>query len=322
MSKFIIAILLLILPFSIKAGGVDSSEVVKKDTVLIGAFVTSLYDFNLTDQSYNIIFWLWFNHKNDSLKLLESVEISNAKTFEFKLSDSEKKGKIIWDDHKCYATMKQDWDMRSYPFDVQQLYIELEDALKDTSELIFKADVENSLYDKTMETPGWNIANFHIRDGVKTYQTTYGDPTLKGTSTYAGARITFEMRRVNSLGLFVKLFTGVYVAFFISLLALMIDPVDTDPRFGLSVGGMFAAVGNKYIVDSIIPEGDSYTLIDKVHALTFALILLTILISVISLYYYKRDFITTSKKMDRVAAVVMTSIYIVLNIIFIGGAVR
>jgi hypothetical protein len=56
-----------------------------------------------------------------------------------------------------------------------------------------------------------------------------------------------------------------------------------ESRFGLSVGSLFAAVGNKYIIDSILPETSTFTLVDSLHALTFIGILVTIILSVYSL---------------------------------------
>jgi hypothetical protein len=42
-----------------------------KDSCQVGIFVTSLHDFNMTEESYTADFWLWFNYKNYSLHLLE-----------------------------------------------------------------------------------------------------------------------------------------------------------------------------------------------------------------------------------------------------------
>jgi hypothetical protein len=81
-----ILFVLLFLIFSIKGFGVE------KDTTRVGLFLTSLHDFDLTDQSYTAEFWLWFNYKNDSLKPLDTREISNAKSVESSIPDTEKKG--------------------------------------------------------------------------------------------------------------------------------------------------------------------------------------------------------------------------------------
>ena len=37
------------------------------------------------------------------------------------------------------------------------------------------------------------------------------------------------------------------------------------PRFGLQCGCPFAVIGNKYIIDSALPESTSFTLVDTLH---------------------------------------------------------
>jgi Na+-driven multidrug efflux pump len=53
-------------------------------------------------------------------------------------------------------------------------------------------------------------------------------------------------------------------------------------RFGLLVGSLFAAVANKYIVDSILPETTYYTLVDKIHVITFIYILIGLILTVLA----------------------------------------
>lgn len=291
-----------------------------KDTTKVGLFVTSLHDFDLTDQSYTAEFWLWFNYKNDSLKPLETREISNVKSVESSIPDTEKKGDINWATEKIRANIKHQWNLEHFPFDRQVLALEIEEAIYDTTTMIYVPDVENSKYDnQNMNLTEWKITNFKIAPNVKTYQTTYGDPELEGISSYPSVKAEITIERIGT-GLFFKLFTGVYVAFFISMMVFFIEPVDVDPRFGLSVGGLFASVGNKYIVDSNMPESTSFTLIDKVHAMTFLYILISIVISVISLYFFKNNQIQKSKKLDVRSFFVLAASYIGINLILISRA--
>ncbi len=61
----------------------------------------------------------------------------------------------------------------------------------------------------------------------------------------------------NAWGLFLKIFIGMYIAFLISVISFTPHPSELEPRFGLPVGGLFAAVGNKYIIDSLLPESST-----------------------------------------------------------------
>lgn len=291
-----------------------------KDTVKVGIYITSIYDLKLGEESFGVDFWMWTLYKNDSLKPLETAEFINAKDYTYSLPYIEKKGNINWGSQKCKATVKNPWNIENFPFDRQKIIIELEESDKDTSEMTYVADVKNSTYDKSININGWEIVDFNIEAKTHTYQTTYGDPELSGESSYPEAVITLVLER-DSLGLFIKLFTGAYVAFLISLMVFFIEPVDLDPRFGLSVGGIFAAVGNKYIVDSILPESVKFTLVDIIHDLTFVYILITIALSIFSLYKFKKGKENLSRRIDRGSFFTLLITFIILNAYFIIRAI-
>lgn len=283
------------------------------DTVRIGAFINDIYDINLGEKSFSAQFWVWFNYKKHELNPLESLEIPNAKSVENSLSFVEDKGGIIWASKKVNAVLKKDWDVRKFPFDEQQMNIELEESNLDASQMIYIADTANTRFDTTLHVSNWTIERFEMTTKTKKYDTNYGDPTLSADSEYPHASINIYIKR-NSWGLFFSLFTGLYVAFFISSLVFFIDPIDVDPRFGLSVGALFAAVGNKYIVDSILPQSTAFTLVDKLHILTYILLLLCIVLSVISLRMWKNGHVERSRRFDRRAYFFIMPMYLLINV--------
>jgi L-asparagine transporter-like permease len=117
-----------------------------------------------------------------------------------------------------------------------------------------------------------------------------------------------------------KIFIGMYISFLISIISFTPNPSELEPRFGLPVGGLFAAVGNKYIIDSVLPESSSFTLVDSLHTITFLAIFATLLVSAISLKFYDRGKVEASKKANFIGASIVISLYIVLNIILVGIA--
>lgn len=289
------------------------------DTVKIGVFLNDIYDINLSEQSFSAQFWVWFNYRNPELKPLETLEITNAKSLENSLDFTEQKEGIVWAGKKVDAVIKKDWDIRRFPFDEQVMRIELEESGQDIGVLVYEADRSNTKLDTSLTLSNWTIERFELSTGAKKYDTTYGDPTLSEGSEYARATLSIFIRR-QSWGLFFSLFTGLYVAFFISSLVFFIDPIEVDPRFGLSVGGLFAAVGNKYIVDSILPQSTTFTLVDKLHILTYIFLLLNIVLSVISLRIWKNGKEITSARFDRRAYWAVVLMYISINICLIFNA--
>lgn len=290
------------------------------DTVKFGVFINDIYDLNLSEQSFSTEFWVWYNYRNPELKPLETLEIPNAKSVESSLDFSEQKEGISWAGKKVHAVIKKDWDVRRFPFDEQIMTIELEESDQDIGTMVYVADRENTKLNPKLTLSNWKIERFELSAGSKKYDTTYGDPILSEGSEYSNATLSIFIKR-QSWGLFFSLFTGLYVAFFISSLVFFIDPIEVDPRFGLSVGGLFAAVGNKYIVDSILPQSTTFTLVDKLHILTYIFLLLCIVLSVISLRIWKNGREITSARFDRRAYYIIVSVYVLINawLIFRAG---
>ncbi|MCC6279898.1 MAG: hypothetical protein IT262_04820 [Saprospiraceae bacterium] len=289
------------------------------DTVKIGAFVNDIYDINLSENSFSTEFWIWFNYRDSLLNPITTLEMSNAKEMSSSLDFFEVKDGVCWASKKVHAVIKKDWEISRFPFDEQKMTIELEDSNNDIQSLVYIADSANTRYDTSLSISNWKLTRFSIQAGSKKYQTTYGDPTLTGGSEYPHATLTMTVKR-KSWGLFFSLFTGLYVAFFISTLVFFIDPIDLDPRFGLSVGGLFAAVGNKYIVDSILPQSTTFTLVDKLHILTYLFLLICIVFSVISLRIWKNGREKQSARFDRRAYVAIVSLYVLINLVLIWRA--
>ena len=94
-----------------------------------------------------------------------------------------------------------------------------------------------------------------------------------------------------------------------------------DSRFGLSVGSLFAVIGNKYIIDSSLPESTSFTLVDTLHGLTLFFIFAIITATTYSLLLVKQNKVRKAFKFDMIAAQVVLVAYLLLNIYFISKAI-
>jgi hypothetical protein len=292
----------------------------QKDTCKVGLYVNTIYDFKLDDKSYMIDFWMWMNYTNDSLQFQNNQDIINSKSVEFSHYAHEKKSGINWVAQKCKAQIMHQWDVSNFPFDKQKLQLIIEDAENDTTQMIYVADQVNSKLDPAFVTAEWSIEKFEVKEKVRTYATNYGNPVLLSTSSYPQVAAEISIKRNHSWLLLVKLLTGAYVAFLISSLVFFVSSDNQDSRFGLCVGGLFAAIGNKYITESVVPTSNANTLMDNVHNLTFGSILLVVLICIISLRLHesedekKRAF---SLKIDRLAFCSILTGYVVLNILMV-----
>ena len=297
----------------------------QKDTCKVGLYVNSLYDLRLEDKTFMTDFWMWLTYKNDSLHFEDAIEVPNSKSIEFSNFSKEPKGGMQWVTQKGKAAIKQEWDLSKFPFDRQTLRIEIEDSKYDAAQLIYIADTGNSRIDTAFNSKEWCIENFSVKNDVRTYQTTYGDPTLSGKSSYPRIVAEVQIRRNNSWRMLGKMLTGAYVAFLISCLVFFVSSENQDSRFGLCVGGLFAAIGNKYIVESIVPSTTTSTVMDNVHNLTFTFILLIVGIIIISLRLFESGDERKKRislKLDKWSFFSIMAVYAIANLVLIYQAIH
>lgn len=312
MNKILSAVLLLVL--------INSFTRSADDTCKVGIYINSLTDFNISDQSFSSDFWMWFNYKNDSLQFNDALEVTNSKSSSFTNYSKMKKDGINWDMMKFSAVVFKEWDVSAFPFDKQKLTLHIDHTIYDTKKLAFITDAGNSAIDSNLLLSNWKIDSLAFYVNNQTYNTTFGDPVIKGSSTYPSVTADIYLTRENSWNTLFKMLTGVYVAFSIVLLAFFVKPSD---RLGLCVGGLFAAVGNKYIIESVVPSTVSNTLFDNIHNITFIAIFVILVVAVISFKWnetQKPEYLAKAKKLDRLSFYSVSLVYILLNTFLIMRA--
>lgn len=291
------------------------------DTVKVGTYVMSIHDINFHDQEYTARLWLWFLYKNKNFDFGKQLDVTNAKSIDqAQPLDDSLEGKQ-WSMLKMKCTMKENWNVLDFPFDKQHLKIQVENSLFDKSQLIFTPDQAGSKFDSDETLAGWTIHNFKVGVVDNYYETGFGDSRKGHTNqTFSAFVIEMDIDR-NAWGLFLKIFIGMYIAFLISMLSFAPHPEELEPRFGLPVGGLFAAVGNKYIIDSILPESASFTLVDSLHAITFFTIFAILVASAICLKLHDGGDEEKAKKFNHWSARAIAVAYALINIALVVLAI-
>lgn len=292
------------------------------DTVKAGAYIISVHDINFHDKEYTVRFWLWFLYKNPDFDFSGQLDITNAKSIEQPdIYTDEMEGKT-WAIIKMKCVMKENWQVHDFPFDKQHLKINIENSLYDINSLVFKPDVKGSAFGDDETIAGWTVSNFKVSAAENEYKTSFGDSRIgRDKQNFSQFIVEMDMER-DAFGLFMKIFLGMYIAFFISMLSFTPHPSELEPRFGLPVGGLFAAVGNKYIIDSLLPETSNFTLVDTLHSFTFISIFVTLLISAFSLKLHDKGKTEECLRLSRLGSRFVWIAYFLLNFIFILLAVR
>lgn len=294
-------------------GTVAFAQKSKPDTVKAGIYVTSIHDINFKDKEYTVDFWLWLKYKNKDFDFVNNLEIPQAKSISKSFSTLDSTGHRMYLLMKIQCVMKDSWAINNFPFDKQALRLSIENSQFDNDALVFVPDTVGKQYDPRFTLRGWNIDSLTLKSAVKKYETAFGDESIKPAHTeYSSFKVKINISR-DALGLFLKMFLGMYVAFFIALMCFFIHADSIDSRFGLSVGSLFAVIGNKYIIDGSLPDSSSFTLVDMLHGLTLIFILVVIICTAISLQMIKKGKDAKADRLDRRFFLLLLVAYVLLN---------
>ena len=286
-----------------------------------GAYIISVHDINFHEKQYTIRFWLWFLYKNPDFDFSGQLDITNAKSIEQPDIFIDEIDKQTWAIMKMKCVMKENWQVHDFPFDKQHLKLKIENGLYDVKSLVFKPDIKGSIFGEDESIAGWNVTNFKVSATDNEYKTGFGDSRPgRDRQKFSQFAIEMDIER-DAFGLFMKIFLGMYIAFLISMLSFTPHPSELEPRFGLPVGGLFAAVGNKYIIDSLLPETSDFTLVDTLHSFTFIAIFITLLISAFALKLHDKGKTEQSLRLSTMGFRTVATTYVLLNFIFIMMAI-
>ena len=207
------------------------------------------------------------------------------------------------------------WDLRNYPFDSQRLRYEFI-TYQDTS-IVFVKETEfaKSELDENIEIiDGWEFKGFDYESSF------FENPSLDKVKTNMGERSGVSQRfyvilnlERDGLFLYFKLFFGTFLSFIISYLVFFIDKKYFETRITLSIGGIFGAVGNRYFVESIMPEVQILTKGDLINNLVIFLIVMNIFIVILQNRKIKNKFISDNSY----PAIFSFITFILLNMIII-----
>lgn len=291
------------------------------DTVKVGIYITSLHDIDFKQKEYNTNFWIWFKYKRKEFDFANNLEIPNAKTFSKSFTSVDTTGGRVYVLMKIQATMKDSWRIGNFPFDRQRMMLGFENSQYDINDLVFVADTSGKQFDPRFTLNGWYIDSCKLSVTTRPYESSFGLDLDSAHMDYSAFRVRMVITR-DASGLFWKMFLGMYIAFLIAYVCFYIHADGFDSRFGLSVGALFAVIGNKYIVDSSLPESTSYTLVDALHGITLFFILAIISATAVSLKLVKTGRTKLADRFDFITAQVFLLIYVVTNLWLILGAIN
>ncbi|MFN7925175.1 MAG: hypothetical protein U0Q16_34075 [Bryobacteraceae bacterium] len=287
------------------------------ETVTVGAVLNRIFDVSLHDNHFSVDLYVWFVWRDDKLNPHQTFQFMNGKLDERQeVTPRKKVNGLNYAAVRLVGTVSKYWDVAPFPLDDQTLNITIEDRQNDARKVRYAVDKENTQINPRLRFPGWEIDRARSAAEVRDVEsgTNYGDPEMPKGSAWRYPQFRYRIEIVRpGFRYYWKLFAGLFVATLIAFLAFFIKVTNLDPRFGLGVGAIFAAVASQYVTSSAEPDSQVLSLADKVHITAFLFIFVSLLESTWSLYVFESGQEGRSRRMDRVAFLILFPAYVLAN---------
>lgn len=256
--------------------------------VVLGSYLTSLYDINSDRGTFSADMWIWskakVTDKYDLSKTLEVSYISSQFPHVYSGFSTEKiESNTQYTQKKIQGTFLHDFNLENFPFDRQKLKIYFEDSESNLTDLKYLPDGAAGADDE-IQIDGWRIDKVSLVSSVKEYKTNFGNTTKAEKDNYSRLEFEIELKRDAPL-IFFKITLGLFAAVLVAMFSTFM-PTESDDifsaRIGLLGGTLLAVVVNQQFADSKTGETTAVTLIDSLHMLGFSTVFILFLATILS----------------------------------------
>ena len=277
---FLVFALCLVAAFS------TSTAAARPVKVRTAVYILNLGKFDVSTGAYTVDFYL-------SMECDEAC----APDFEFMNGRATSIDKLIDEPnskfYRVQANLAENIDLKQYPFDEHALTITLEDKRQEASDLVFVPDNAQSGVDPKVVLVGWELNGWNA-----TTETHHYAPYDEDYSRFSFA---LNIRRIV-LASVMKTFLPIIFIVIVGLLALLIEERDKLwTRIGINTSALIAAVMFHLNVTSSIPPVGYLTLADKFMMVTYVVLVLSLLSTILMMMHAKRNDAVLEKKIYEIS---------------------
>lgn len=284
--------------------------------VKVGIYVDHIADVSIVRSAWKVDFFAWFTWQGDSPDPGETFRIVNGDIAARALMRKSTTDRTNYSLYRLTAEITKNFNVSRFPLDEHLLTIAIEDQARQSYQLVWTADGEGANYSSRTAVPGYKIVGKQTVVKPHSYRTPMGDPALPDGFRATYSQYTFGLTLVRpSLGLFVKMFIGLYLSVILCLIGLLLR--GGSERLGLASTALFIALVNGLTIGGLTPDTGSATLGDEINNLGYLVIGQFILQAALYHGYFKPTE-KAGRVFDVVTLVATTVTYTGLNIVMIA----
>ncbi len=265
-------------PVALKAGRVPTATTAPVGPVKVGVYLYSVQDLDFAKYTFHPTFEVWFRWRGDEFDPLANLHVVGARTTTITPEDRRRlAGGENYVVARVDAVINETFDTGAFPFDRHRLQIAIESPFEDAY-VVYEVDHEASMLDPDVFSPGWRLGGFTVREERKQYPTSFGLAERVG-DRYSTLIAEVVAQRIG-WRVAVDYFIGFIVCVLLCLFGYFIPVNLLAARTTLLTAATIAAVGNKYVVNSLTETSVTATLVNVAVVSAFAMVLTYMLASV------------------------------------------
>lgn len=287
------------------------------EEVTVGLYLHHVPELDLHSSSYLADFYLWFRWTGsidptdtyELVNLVDGWDVMRTPLFVNDAGEPEADTLPDGSHYQCFHVQGRfghPFDVHAYPFDAQDLVIQIEDGEHLERDLVYRIDPGTRQIHPEMQIAGWGLGTPEPEVISSHYATNFGDTRNDPSGdSYSQFRYSLRVER-PVMGAFVKTVVPIAVVMLITLLMLLIESKYFEGRLGLGITSLISAVALQLTAAADLPTTGYLVLLDHIYNAAYVVIFVALLESVVSVKLADDGHEARARKLDVVSLGVLT----------------
>ena len=265
------------------------------ERVTVGVYVQNVQAVDLGTNSFSADFYVWLRWRNPDLDAPAGIEVQNVfenwaltKTEVYPEPRKQPDGSIVWLG-RYQGNFNSPLSVSDYPFQKQSLRFVFEDAINDSTQVVYVPDKDPITVNPHITLAGYNFGMPSIAFDTHTYPTSFGDiESTPEDRTYSRVVVEIPVSSPVTSGIF-KTILPLVIVLIAAALGVIIPASYVDSKVNVPITALIALVAMQFGVSSALPEVGYLPMIDLIYLLAYAAVTAMLASAVIGAWRLKRD---------------------------------
>jgi hypothetical protein len=301
-------------------------QVQQASQVTVGAYLNNIQSVDLREHCYAVDIYIWFRWTDPELAPHETMEVVNPCELWGHVRSVIHEQPVTLPDGQFYQVVRiqgkftRKFFFYNYPFDRQQLTIEIEDAANETNRMIYVADSQLLTVNSELKLPGYSIGPADSQVQVMQYPTAFGDTRKSMPNSYSRVTLSVPIYR-PVIASCVKMLLPILCVVIGASIMLRLRVSYVDARIDVGITALLTVVAIQLASNDNMPIVDYLVFMDKIDLCAYAYVLAGLAVVLATIRRLDRGEIESAQRLQRIGFWVITIAFVALIISLTGQAI-